>query len=90
MGDWCPWVKGECDSWCRFRPEGKCLIVEFLEFQIIQAKITMGWAKQMVPMFEVMRKMYRLPEEVKEQLPEDLKGQIEDIFRNLEGRQDSA
>lgn len=82
MPEFCPLIKSACSSDCRLGLDGHCLVAEFLKSQIEAMTLSTKMVQQLMP---ALRRLYDLPEEAKEQLPEDLRQQIDDIFKNSEG-----
>ncbi|MBA7579485.1 hypothetical protein ES708_21356 [subsurface metagenome] len=82
MLELCPLMKSDCNSCCRLGLDGRCLVAEFLKSQIEAMALSTKMVQQFMP---ALRRLYDLPEEAKGQLPEDLRQQIDDIFKKLEG-----
>lgn len=73
----CPFIKKNCKQNCQFLINGKCLVFEFMLVQVKSFTLAEGMFK---PMMAILHQIYGLPEEVKDQLPDNIKQQIEDIL----------
>ncbi|MBA7713185.1 hypothetical protein ES703_122185 [subsurface metagenome] len=74
----CPIIKKSCRDDCQFFIKGNCLVYQFMMAQVKSFMLAEGMMKPMIP---ILRQIYGLPEEVKDQFPDNLKQQIEDILK---------
>lgn len=76
----CPHLKAlPCDPECIFRTGDKCLQAEYYKAYIMSSEQAMAMFKQIFPI------LASLPPEVREQFPEELRKQIEDMLEQQEG-----
>lgn len=78
MKVFCPIIRENCRNDCQFFIEGKCLIHQFMMFQVKYFMLAEDMVRPIIP---ILRQIYGLPDEVKDQFPDDLRQQIEDILK---------
>ena len=77
----CPKINSECRTDCVFYTSSGCLIAHHYRAGVKATDATLLMLEQMKPVF---LELYGLPEELKQQFPDDLRKLLDDVCRNLD------
>ena len=79
----CPTMGRICIPDCQFYFNGECLVAEYYKIIIKSTKISLEMFQPMLK--NLLRDMIGLPPEIKDELPENIRKQIEDILGQING-----